>query len=408
MKKVISLLLCICICLHISACSAGGNSQQLSKPAEPAEKLSFSQVEDLSTNVMNFSAEIFSRTAGESNSLISPVSLLYALAMTANGADGKTLTEFEKLTGTDMENLNRYLAAFSTNMPQSAKTKLDMANAIWFRDHGFTANEDFLNKNKNYYGAGVYCAPFDDSTVKDINNFAKEHTDGQIDKILENIPAGTVMYLLNALSFDGKWEEEYKKSQIHERTFTAYSGAHQTVKMMYSQENRYIEDENTIGFTKDYKGGKYRFVALLPDENTDIVDYVKNLTGEKLTRLLSTQSCTVEAGIPQFDAEYEAEMKDILTAAGLGSFFDPATADFTKLGSTQYNLYVSSVIHKTVISLDDKGTKAAAITLVSQSEGAAAPPDDLKVVILDRPFVYMIVESSTNIPVFMGTVMTTE
>ena len=406
MKRLLCLVMAVMMLL--TGCGRQGNSTQLSKPEKPTEKLSFSQVENLSENVMNFSAEIFSHTAGENNSLVSPVSLLYALAMTANGADGRTLAEFEKLIDTDMNKLNSYLAAFTTNMPQSPKAKLDMANAIWFRDNGFTANEDFLDINRNYYGAGVYTAPFVDGTVKDINNFVKDATDGQINKILDNIPQSTVMYLLNALSFDGEWEEKYKKEQIHDGTFTAYDGSIQTVKMMYSQENRYIEDENTTGFTKDYKGGNYRFVALLPDENTDIIDYVKTLTGEKLTNLLNTQSCTVDVGIPQFKTDYAAEMKDILTDMGLGSFFDPATADFSKLGSAQYNLYVSSVIHKTTLTLDDNGTKAAAITLVSQDEGAAAPPEDLKTVILDRPFVYMIVESQTDIPVFIGTVMTIE
>ena len=406
MKRLLCLVMAVMILL--TGCGRQGNSTQLSKPEKTTEKLSFSQVENLSENVMNFSAEIFSHTAGENNSLVSPVSLLYALAMTANGTDGRTLAEFEKLIDTDMNKLNSYLAAFTTNMPQSPKAKLDMANAIWFRDNGFTANEDFLDINRNYYGAGVYTAPFDDGTVKDINNFVKDATDGQIDKILENIPQSTVMYLLNALSFDGEWEEKYKKEQIHDGTFTAYDGSIQTVKMMYSQENMYIEDENTTGFTKDYKGGNYRFVALLPDENTDIIDYVKALTGEKLTNLLNTQSCTVDVGIPQFESNYAAEMKDILTDMGLGSFFDPATADFSKLGSAQYNLYVSSVIHKTTLTLDDNGTKAAAITLVSQNEGAAAPPEDLKTVVLDRPFVYMIVESQTDIPVFIGTVMTIE
>ena len=406
MKRLLCLVMAVMMLL--TGCGRQGNSTQLSKPEKPTEKLSFSQVENLSENVMNFSAEIFSHTAGENNSLVSPVSLLYALAMTANGADGRTLAEFEKLIDTDMNKLNSYLAAFTTNMPQSPKAKLDMANAIWFRDNGFTANEDFLDINRNYYGAGVYTAPFDDGTVKDINNFVKDATDGQIDKILDNIPKSTVMYLLNALSFDSEWEEKYKKEQIHDRTFTAYDGSTQTVKMMYSQENRYIEDENTTGFTKDYKGGNYRFVALLPDENTEIIDYVKALTGEKLTNLLNTQSCTVDVGIPQFESNYDAEMKDILTDMGLDSFFDPATADFSKMGSAQYNLYVSSVIHKTTLTLDDNGTKAAAITLVSQDEGAAVLPEDLKTVILDRPFVYMIVESQTDIPVFIGTVMTIE
>ena len=405
MKKVISLLLCICMCWQITACSAVGNSQKLSAPGQPAKKMNYSDTEYLTEQILEFSADIFRHTAGKDNSLISPVSLLYALAMTANGASGVTLADFEKLTGTDIDTLNHFLAAFKTNLPQTAKAKLNMANGIWFRD-SFEANQEFLDKNRDYYGAGIYKAPFDDGTVKDINNFAKENTDGQIDKVLENIPDKTVMYLVNALSFDAKWEDKYKKSQISDRIFTAYDGTQQDVKMMYSEENVYIEDENTTGFIKDYDDGKYRFVALLPDKDTDITDYVRNLTGEKLSGLLNTVNCPVDVLLPQFDATYSAEMKDILTAAGLGSFFDEASADFSNMGSTPYNLYISSVIHKTTLTLDDNGTKAAAVTLVSVNESAAALPEDLKTVILDRPFVYMIVEEQTNIPVFMGTVMT--
>ena len=398
----------IAVMMLITGCSSQASSQQLSKYGEPAEKLSFSQVEDLSSEIIDFSVEIFSRTADGNNCLVSPVSLLYALTMTANGAEGETLTEFESLTGTDIDSLNRYLAAFKTNLRQSATTKMNMANAIWFKDSGFTVNEEFLDKNKDYYGAGIYTAPFDDTTVKDINNFAKDATGGQIDRILDRIPDNAVMYLLNALSFDGKWQEEYKKSQINEAKFTAYNGTRQTVKMMYSEENRYIEDENTTGFAKAYKGGHYSFIALLPDKNTDIVDYVQSLTGEKLTKLLNTVSCPVDVIIPQFEVEYGIEMKNVLTESGLGSFFDPEISDFSKLGSAQHNLYIDSVLHKATLTLDDKGTKAAAITLVAVDESSAAPPEDLKVVRLDRPFVYMIVENQTNIPVFMGVTMTIE
>ncbi len=407
MKKCISILLCICIICGFSGCNRNVSSLQLAKAGSPALTFEKDEITDLSKQVIGFSAEIFRHTAGEENSLISPVSLLYALSMTANGADGQTLADFQRLTGTDIETLNRYLATFKNSLPQTAKAKLNMANAIWFRD-SFNANQQFLDKNRDYYGAGIYKAPFDNTTVEDINNFAKENTGGQIDRILENIPAETVMYLVNALSFDSKWEDKYKKSQIHDGIFTAYNGDSQTVKMMYSEESVYIEDENTTGFVKDYDGGKYRFVALLPDENTDIIEYVKKLDGEKLTGLLNTVNCPVDVTIPQFEVTYRAEMKDILTAAGLGSFFDPVNADFSNSGSARYNLYISSVVHKTTLTLDDNGTKAAAITIVSQDEAAEAPPDDLKVVRLDRPFVYMIVEGQTNIPVFIGTVMTIE
>ncbi len=406
MKKLINLFLCLCFIFQLTACSSYGSSHQLAEYKMPAKIFEKDEIIDLSPQVLDFSAEIFSFAVNEDNTLISPASLLYALAMTANGADGQTLADFEQLAGSDINTLNEYLSWFYTEMPQTAKSKLNMANAIWFRDNGFEANEEFLTKNRNYYGAGIYKAPFDDSTVKDINNFAKKNTDGQIDKILEYISPETVMYMVNALSFDSKWETPYKKNQIHDYNFTSYSGLRQTVKMMFSEENIYLENENTTGFMKDYHGGKYRFVALLPDKDIDIVEYAKNLTGENLAALLSPVHCTVHVGIPQFDATYETEMKDILTDAGLGSFFDPVNADFSNSGTARHNLYISSVIHETTLTLDDKGTKAAAIALVSQNESAEAPPDDLKVVTLDRPFVYMIVESQTNIPVFMGTVMT--
>lgn len=406
MKKFTAIILCICIVFQFTACSSDSSSQQLAKYTAPAKTFEKDEITDLSPQVLDFSAEIFSHIADENSALISPVSLLYALAMTANGASGQTLADFEQLTGSDINALNEYLSWFYAELPQTAKSKLNMANAIWFRDNGFEAGEEFLAKNKDYYGAGIYKAPFDSSTVKDINNFAKRNTDGQIDKILEYISPETVMYLVNALSFDSKWETPYKKSRIHDYNFTDYSRLQQTVKMMFSEESLYLEDENTTGFMKEYHGGKYRFAALLPDEDIDIIEYAKSLTGEKLTALLSPVHCTVHAGIPQFDASYETDMKDVLTDAGLGSFFDPVNADFSNSGTARHNLYISSVIHKTTLTLDDKGTKAAAITLVAQDESAEAPPDDLKVVTLDRPFVYMIVESQTNIPVFMGTVMT--
>ncbi|MBQ5326821.1 MAG: serine protease, partial [Oscillospiraceae bacterium] len=229
MKKCISILLCICIICGFSGCSHNVSSLQLAKAGSPALTFENDEVTDLSEQIIGFSAEIFRHTAGRENSLISPVSLLYALSMTANGADGQTLADFQQLAGTDIETLNRYLATFKNSLPQTAKAKLNMANAIWFRD-SFNANQQFLDKNRDYYGAGIYKAPFDSTTVEDINNFAKENTGGQIDRILENIPAETVMYLINALSFDSKWEDKYKKSQIHDGIFTAYNGGSQTVK----------------------------------------------------------------------------------------------------------------------------------------------------------------------------------
>lgn len=177
---------------------------------------------------------------------------------------------------------------------------------------------------------------------------------------------------------------------------------------MYSNEHRYLEDENATGFIKYYKDMSYGFAALLPNEDVSINEYVASLTGDKLhTMLNNCKNTSVETAIPKFDSEYDVEMSDILKTMGMPIAFDEEDADFSKLGtSTDGNISISRVLHKSFISVHEKGTKAGAATVVEMKNGSAMiKPDDVKKVYLDRPFVYMIIDCETNIPIFIGTVM---
>jgi serpin B len=160
---------------------------------------------------------------------------------------------------------------------------------------------------------------------------------------------------------------------------------------------------------KPYKGGGYSFAALLPDEELGIDEYVKSLTGAGLHSVLSNaERTTVETvAIPKFKFDYDIEMKNVLEAMSMKRAFDMVRADFTKLGTVPpgFNLYISRVLHKTFIEVDELGTKAGAVTAVEvSSNGSPAPPEDPKRVILDRPFVFMIVDNAQNLPVFIGVV----
>ena len=343
------------------------------------------------------------------NTLISPLSVLCALSMTANGAKGETREQMEATLGMPIEELNLYISNYMKSLPNNEKYKLHLANSIWFTDdERFTVNEDFLQINADYYGAGAYKAPFDDSTLEDINNWVKKETDGMIPKVLDEIPPEAVMYLVNALAFEAEWAEIYNEYAVSDGTFTKEDGTKQSVEFMYSDESTYLEDDKAIGFKKYYKDRKYAFVALLPNEGVSVDEYIASLDGESLNALLSNaKNTSVSAKMPKFETEYDVEMSKVLQSMGMIDAFDGNKADFSGLGtSSAGNLRINRVIHKTFISVAEKGTKAGASTVVEVTDESA--PMEVKRVFLDRPFVYMLVDCENNLPFFIGTMMDVE
>lgn len=364
---------------------------------------------DLGSSVMDFSVRLFqaSREDGK-NTLISPLSVLCALAMTANGAKGDTQSQMEEVLGMSTAELNNFLCRYLKNLPQGETCKLHLANSVWFTAHErFTVNQDFLQLNADYYGADIYQAPFDSSTRKDINNWVKKKTDGMIPEILDEIPKEAVMYLVNALSFEAEWMDIYETNEVQDGFFTLEDGTTLAAEYMNSEESQYLEDEKATGVLKYYKDGKYAFMALLPKEGVSVSDYAASLSGERLCGLLSDlQAATVITSIPKFETGYSTEISEALTAMGMPDAFEAFTADFSGLGtSTAGNIFINRVLHKTFISVGEKGTKAGAAAVVELKDECAAIRTDEKTVNLNRPFIYILIDCEHNIPLFMGTMM---
>lgn len=410
---IISLLLVFAIAINMTGCSITMEVQakDLMEGIAPNEVSAPDDLTSKNANVTDFAIRLFKASvkSGE-NTLISPLSVLCALAMTANGAEDETLAQTEAVLGMTTEELNLYLYSYMKNLAQGEKYKLSLANSVWFNeDERFTVNQDFLQTNADYYGADIYKAPFNDHTCKDINNWVKQNTDEMIPEILDSIPDDAMMYLVNALAFEAEWMDVYEKHQVIDGEFIKEDGTKQSAEFMYGSEDTYLEDENAIGFMKYYKGGKYAFAAMLPDENVSVSDYIASLDGKALNSLLANpQYASVHTSIPKYETEYNAEISEILKGMGMPKAFDPDCAEFGKLGTYTYgNIYISRVIHKTFFSMGEKGTKAGAATAV-ENEQNAADPTELKEVYLDRPFVYMLVDCENNIPFFIGTMMDVE
>lgn len=406
---IISLLLVCAMAVNLTGCTMEVQAKDLMEGITPNNVTALDNLSSQNADVTDFAIRLFkaSEESGK-NTLISPLSVLCALAMTANGAEEETLQQMEEVLGMTNEDLNLYLYSYMKNLPQGDKYKLSLANSIWFtEDERFTVNQDFLQTNADYYGADIYKAPFNEQTKKDINNWVKQNTDEMIPEILDRVPVDAIMYLVNALAFEAEWSAIYKKDQVREGVFTKEDNTKQNVDFMYGSEGTYLEDENAAGFMKYYKGGKYALVAMLPDEGVSISDYIASLTGESVNALLTNpQHTTVYTAIPKFETEYSVEMSEILKDMGMPKAFDPNNAKFEGLGtSSAGNIFISRVLHKTFISVGEKGTKAGAATVVEMADGAAAEPQEPKEIYLNRPFVYMLIDCENNIPFFIGTMM---
>lgn len=428
--KLLCLLLACLLTLQLAGCAAGNpagpgtdpggtadDPQHTGRTPVPAQPVNLmagltpdpaapaSMTAEASCAAADFALRLF--RAGynpEQNTLISPLSVLCALAMTANGAKGETLAQMESTLGLPRDLWNAYFRAYMDSL--SGDDTLKLANSVWFTaDPRFTVNRDFLQTNADYYGADAYQAPFDDSTLEAINAWVNDKTDGMIPQILDSIPQAAVMYLINALAFDAKWASPYTKYAVQQGTFTCADGSKRQVDFMYAEESDYLESDTATGFLKPYAGGKYAFAALLPKAGVSLEDCLASLDGASLQALLSApQSIPTYTALPKFEAEYGVELSEILKRMGMELPFHDTQADLSGLGtSSAGNLFVSRVLHKTFISVDEAGTRAGAATAVEVCDEAAAM--ETRQVYLDRPFIYMLIDTETNLPFFIGTML---
>lgn len=401
-----ALILILATLFSMAGCASGIQAKNLMEGITPRDVDTIENLFELSVPITDFAIRLFAANQGEGeNTLLSPLSVLYALAMTVNGAGGDTLAQIQSVLGMEKQTLNQYLHRYMEQLSGDDTNALCLANSVWFTDdERFTVKEDFLQCNADYYGADIYRAPFDSSTCKDINSWVKRKTNDRIPEILDEIPEDAVMYLVNALTFDAQWNEIYKKDQVRSDTFTAADGTGQPAEFMYGEETDYLEDEWATGFMKYYKDKKYAFVALLPREDISVTDYIASLNGAHLQTLLSNpQQTAVNTAIPKFEIQFSMEMSTVLKAMGMENAFHEG-ADFSGIGSsTGGNIYISRVLHKTYISVAEKGTQAGAATAVEFVDESA--PMSAKTVYLDRPFVYMLIDCTTHIPFFIGTLV---
>ena len=415
MKKVIALLLALTLLL--SACSGKESSYEaepeqntekalVTEPKEAAPEVCVEPVPWENARVADFGARLLRETMEEGkNTLISPMSVLSALSMTANGAEGETLTQMETVLGQRKDALNGWYK-YDTD---KSSNYLHLANAVFIKDDPeLTVKESFIKAVEKWYETDIVVTDFNERALVDINRYVEDNTNGMVKNILDKIPEEAVMYLVNALAFEARWANPYNEYEVSQQVFTTEDGREQTVELMYAEEyNAYVENNLYTGFFKNYEGGRYAFVALLPNEGVSVAEVTETLSGEVLAGLADSRwDGKVLTAMPKFQKEFDVEMSEVLQSMGMTDAFDDEKANFSGMGTyAGEDLFISRVLHKTFISVGEQGTRAGAATVVEMAPEAAMEPEEIKEVILNRPFLYMIWDRETNMPIFMGTFM---
>lgn len=352
------------------------------------------------TTLLDFYAEIARLNLnGDDSAVISPVSLLYALGMLTNGADGETLAQLEKTIGLPADSLNAFMKDYAAKLAEN-EGNVNLANSMWINEkYDLSYEPEFLAALEEYYKAEGFSGVFDNALRDKLNKWVSDNTYGMIDKLLEEINPDASSYLVNALALDLEWQFKYTGS--FDGTFTREDGTEENCKMLLSTEYNFLKGEDTTGFIKHYKDG-FAFVALLPGEGIAMEDYLKSLSGEKIVKLLENveRGCEVNTWVPEFDGDGEFDIADSLEDMGVTDLFDEDYADLRGISDAGgNNLFVSKMCQKTYIKFYKEGTKAAAATY-----GVLSPNSIPYEVYLNRPFVYMILDPYENLPLFIGVV----
>lgn len=359
-------------------------------------------------STLDFSLDLFKNSISDNkNSLISPASVSIALGLAANGADKDTLKEFENVLGRYDLNIDDLNKGYSQYMKELLKprgnTKFTISNSIWYRNE-FSPATDFLQTNADYFGAGAHKIDFNDKAAPSaINSWVKSNTNNMIDKLITDIPKDTVMFLINTLYFDAKWETPFITSSPSK--FTTQDGKSVDTKFMELQSKLpYTKNSNSESVLLPYDDSRFAFLATLPNKNVNLTDCINSLDGDYFKAAINAANNTtdLEIRMPKFSSDYSIELKDSLKAIGLDLPFAEGKADLSKMQSShEANLYISSVLHKTNIKVNELGTKAAAATKVEIMAESAV--EGVRTLNFNRPFIYSIIDTQTGLPIFIGT-----
>lgn len=406
MKKIVLLM---AICFAFSACGDDVVEPKTKKrvdiPLTPEEK-------EMAQTGNNFGYELFQEinTSREkvTNICFSPISVNYIFSMLNNGASGISRKEIQQVLGygsytpEEINAFNQKMLVASRDL--DPQVTIETANSIWIKKE-YPVLSSFTEVNKKYYQAEIQNVSFDARTLAKINQWASDHTHGKIPTILDEISERGVLYAMNALYFKGKWDEPFEKGQTKTETFTNADGAKTEVPMMHNTLRTLYYNTDQYGMIAvPYGNSAFSMWILLPHQGVSLSSIISALNEKSWKDAIqSRMPYQVNLRLPRFQVSSDIDLVEILKHMGMSSLFGEE-ADFSLLNPSN-SLCLTLAKQKVSLQVNEEGAEAAAVTIVGGDVTAVAPiqlpPLDFFV---DRPFIYMIREISSDAIFFMGAI----
>ena len=401
--------------MMMTACSSDNDETIVNPEDNEWSPISLTRAEqELVTSNNDFAFNLF-RLAGprkiwvedpEKGIILSPISITYALGMLNNGAAGETLQQINKVLGfNNADEVNAFCKKMLTEAPHLDKlTKVQIANNIYVNKY-YTLNPVFVEKANDYYNAQPETRDFADSkTVNIINQWASDHTEQMIEKVLSETEFNpyAVSYLLNAIYFKGVWAEKFKKEETKEEEFK-YGGE---VSMMHLEhEFLYADKGDYEALQLPYGNGAYSMTILLPKEGKSTFDIAQSLTSESWKNMwlsgVPSGGAIVDVKLPRFEKKTDVGLNLFMSRLGMPNAFDSQKAEFPDFCNVPTFIgLMKQVAH---IKVSEEGTEAAAVTVIGMEYTAYNPSQPIHVDFhADHPFIYIISEQSTGTIFFIG------
>jgi len=401
------------ISLFVSASPILAQEKDKQLLGELDSSMAKNKMQTLPCKSTDFSLKLFGQLAkiSKENVVISPFSAYAALSMALNGAAGSTSEQMAKAMGITANSINalneRNKAILASIANSDKKVQLEIGNAI-FSDISTPYKKSFISLCKQMYDAEIKNVNFKDPrTIDSINAWCNDKTHGKIPTIISKLTRDEKMVILNAVYFKGTWASPFKKVYTQDDEFTTLAGKKTSIKMMHQVERiAYFKNTRFQAVAIPYKSNRQSLYVFLPNEKTQwplfLAEFTQTNWNQWITKFGDTK---VDLSLPRFKVRFSQDLSSSLEEIGMTEAFDPRRANFSNMIAPPYKAWISRVLQKTYMDVNEEGTEAAAATAVIIATLAMrqeALPIEFRV---DHPFVLALVDNNSKEILFLGSIL---
>ncbi|MBI9012449.1 MAG: serpin family protein [Clostridiales bacterium] len=414
MIKRYCLVLLLLLVLSMTGCNQKDKSMELNN-AQSVFQENSSTVYPLDRNVIkginSSGSDIFQKIYEKENSgnvLFSPLSLASALSMLENGASGISQTEIMDVLNIESDErlnmtYNSLINHFSdiSNHDQDYKTTVSLSNSFWFKENDLIVKDSYIDTIKEQYDGDIYSVDFNDETKNKMNGWIEDKTNGLLKNTIKEIDPLNVAYLINTLYFNGHWTSDFPKYATKVDDFYLSNGNTVPVQMMHNEDRyKYYESDDVQMIALNYSDA-FMYVMLPKGSMDEFMSRNNQFQIEDWIDELDFK--TVDLSFPRFKFSNKHDLKDILILLGMPSVFNGQTAEFRNMTDSD-KVYVSRVFQNTTIEVDEEGTEAAAVTVMSMDTTAMPVEPEVIVMNCNKPFMFVIKDNLSGCDLFVGVV----